>query len=282
MRATAKSTNHVTLLTDILGREGERLDPAYAALLLARPFYPELDLRACLAEVDLLAASARSRLGRARSPHRVISAINAALFEEAGYYGNTQDFYDPRNSFLNEVLDRKTGIPIALSALYMAVARRLKQPIVGVGLPLHYVVKYVGDHYDFYIDPFNGGEVLTEDQCRARVQQAYGAPVKLEPELFAETPLRPMLYRMLNNLKFAFLKVDDFERAGIVIELMLAIFPHRTEELRDRGLLYMRERKWSAASGFLERYLRQHADAPDAGEVQQQLALALDHRARRN
>jgi regulator of sirC expression with transglutaminase-like and TPR domain len=257
-------------------------DLGYLALLLAACHYPDLPVETYLDRLDSLAARARSRLGKGRTPARVITAINGIMFEEEGFTGNTEDYYDPRNSFLHEVLDRRTGIPISLSAVYVSIARRLGQPIVGVGMPLHFIVKYVGASEEIYIDPFHGGKILTVQECQERVERAMGAPVNFQPSFLDATPTRTILYRMLNNLKQTFVRQQEYVRAGLVVEQMLVVRPDAATEVRDRGLLYLREGLLQRALEWLARYLRENPEAPDAERIRQQIQAIQEHRARRN
>jgi regulator of sirC expression with transglutaminase-like and TPR domain len=269
-------------LQEALSAEDGDLDPAQLALLVASRYYPDLDMQGCLDRLDDMAARARTRLGRARAPARVIAAINGILFEEEGFVGNVEDYYDPRNSFLNEVLERKTGIPISLSVVYLAVAHRLRQPVVGVGLPLHFIVKYVGAKGDIYIDPFQCGRVLTKAECQAQVERAYGAPVHFQDSYLDAVPTRLLLYRMLNNLKYVFLRRQDFQHAGQIVDQMLIVQPDQADDVRDRGLIYFQEQDWMQAIHYLTRYLQENPEASDADSIGQRLQEAHESRARLN
>jgi regulator of sirC expression with transglutaminase-like and TPR domain len=267
-------------LADALAAEEE--DPGLLALLLAARFYPALDIAGYLTRLDDLAARAKTRLGRAHNAARVIAAINAVLFEEEGFFGNVVDYYNPLNIFLNEVMDRRAGIPISLSVLYLAVARRMGQPIVGVGLPLHFIVKHAGKGEDIYVDPFHSGRILTVPDCQAQVESSYGAPVHFHESYLDSVPTRMILYRMLNNLKHIYLRLQDYRCAGMVIEQMLVVRPDQAEEVRDRGLLFLQERRCEQAVEYLTRYLHDNPEAPDADLVRRRMQDAFDSRARRN
>ncbi len=272
-RQTANET-----LTQVLGA-GDDQDPGYLALLMAASFYTNLDIDAYMARLDDLAERAKIRLGRGRTPDRVISAINTVLFVEEGFAGNVENYYDPRNSFLNDVLQRRTGIPISLSVLYLAIAFRMGQPIAGVGLPLHFIVKYTMPRCEMFVDPFFGGRILTRDECRQRVESAYGATFEFQESFLAAIPPRQVLYRMLNNLKFIYLKRQEFERAGQAVDIMLTIEPDQPEEIRDRGLLHFQLENWAGAARCLHEYLQKSPDAPDAESIRGRLQDAADRRA---
>lgn len=282
MTASTNSQQPLQRLADALRAEEDDLDPGHLALLLAACHYPGLDIRPYLMRLDDLAARARARLGRGRAPKRVIAAINETLFQEEGFTGNTEDYYDPRNSFLNDVLDRKTGIPITLSVVYLSVAHRLDQPIFGVGLPLHFIVKYVSSKGDILIDPFHRGEILTRDACRERIERAYGGPITFRESYLDVVPLRMILYRMLNNLKFIYLRRGDLPRVGQVLDEMLVVRPESLGDIRDRGLLLLEERRWTAAIRYLSRYLKENPGAADADLVRERVQAAQVERARRN
>src|SRR5262249_4438103 len=152
---------------------------------------------------------ARQRIGRVRKPERVITILNAYLYEEQGFHGNRDDYYNPANSFLNEVLDCRAGLPITLSVLTIALAERLGLPIVGVGMPLHFLVKYVMPRRELYIDPFYGGEMLTPQGCQQRLEAILNRPVVFEPSFLHATPKPQILYRLLNNLKQVYLRRQE-------------------------------------------------------------------------
>lgn len=269
-------------LAEALAGEKSALDPGLLALLMAARHSPGLEIELYCARLDDLAARAKTRLMRARAPARVLATINDVLFEEEGFYGNVEDYYDPRNSLLNAVMDSKAGIPISLSVLYLSIARRLHQPIVGVGLPLHFIVKYVGEDGDIYLDPFHRGRTLTVAECQATVERAYGAPIHFQESYLDAVPPDMILYRMLNNLKQCFLRREDYHRAGLAVEQMLIVRPDQAEEIRDRGLLLLHERHWNQAAAFLTRYLRENPDAADADIVRDRLQSAYERRARLN
>lgn len=276
-------TATVRSLAGALAAEGDDSDPALLALLMAGEFYADVRAEEYLRKLDGWAARAKERLGRARTPARVISAINAVLFEEEGFAGNVEEYYDPRNSFLNEVLDRKTGIPITLSVVYLAVARRLRQPFAGVGLPLHFIVKYAGAGGELFVDPFRGGQILSREECRERIEKALGSSEpKVVDGFLAPVPPRALLYRMLMNLKFIYLKRLDFESAARVVDLLLQVRPDDPDEVRDRGLLYFQVENWAGAARFLQQYLEENPEAGDADTVRVRLAAAAERRARLN
>ena len=153
------------LFTEMVTGPESRLDLGRAALLIASEEYPGLDILRYVARLEAMAAAVRPAVGTADDPQEQIEHLNTYLFIERGFRGNMQDYYDPRNSFLNDVLDRKMGIPITISVVYMEVGRRVGMPLQGVGMPGHFIVKYVCPEADIYIDPFNNGRVLSRQAC---------------------------------------------------------------------------------------------------------------------
>jgi regulator of sirC expression with transglutaminase-like and TPR domain len=261
----------------------EQADIGLLALLMAACHYPSLPVESYLQRLDAWTQRARSLMNRLDNrPAPVIHAINQVLFTEEGFRGNNDDYYHPANSFLNEVMETKRGIPISLSALYLAIAHRLGAPLFGVSLPMHFLVKYVSEIGEILLDPFYGGKTVTLEECRRRLELACGAPVEIESEYLNAASNRQILFRMLNNLKLIYLRAEEYERAGRVVEQMLIVRPDLTEGVRDRGLIYLRQRHWTRAIAWLESYLKERGEAQDAPVVRQQLEQAIAMRARSN
>jgi regulator of sirC expression with transglutaminase-like and TPR domain len=248
----------------------EELDLAEAALLIAQEEHPELDVAVYLRRLDELAAAVRARLPEAPAPADVIQRLNTHLFAEEGLSGNESEYYDPRNSFLNEVLDRKRGIPITLSVVYLEIGRRLGLPLVGVGFPGHFLVKYTGADGDIVLDPFSGGATLTYPELAQRLRKMYGDanPFLAQlPQLLAPAGKKEILVRMLRNLKGIYLQQGDFSRALAAIERILLVAPDLATEVRDRGAVHQRLGQLQAAAQDFRRYLQMAPDAEDADAV---------------
>jgi regulator of sirC expression with transglutaminase-like and TPR domain len=192
-----------------------------------------------------MAAAVRPQVGTTEDPHEQIDYLNAYLFEERGFRGNAQAYYDPRNSFLNDVLDRRLGIPITISVVYMEVGRRVSMPLHGVGMPGHFIVKYVSAEGDIYIDPFNRGQVMSRQGCEELIQQLYGEPVPFQETFLAAVPKKQIIARMLMNLKAIYLHTNHYRKALAVVERLLLIQPDAEQEVKDRAAL----RKRSPRSG---------------------------------
>ena len=193
------------------------------------------------------------------------------LFVDYGFRGNTSDYHDPRNSFLNDVIDRRVGIPITLSAIYLEVARRLKFAVQGVGMPGHFVVKCRSGDEEIFLDPFNAGSVLTRQQCRDFIGQ-----MKLEDGQSTERWLRrvtnrQILARMLTNLKVIYLKAEAFDKALMMVDLLVLIEPAAEELYRDRGLLRLQFRQFDGAARDLKRYLNNRPEAHDRVDIEMYL-----------
>jgi regulator of sirC expression with transglutaminase-like and TPR domain len=251
----------------------ETLDLGRAALALARAEYPQLDVGAYLARIDALAAEVNKHLtGDESAPHRSIASLNYVLFQKYGYCGNRERYFDARNSFLNDVIDRRTGIPITLSVLYMEVARRIDLPLRGVGFPGHFLVKYLDDQQEIVIDPFNGGDIQSADSLRQLLAGLYGDALPWSPRLLDAVTKRQILRRILNNLKFIYLKERDFAKALAALDRMMIAEPNRAEDLRERGAVYQALEYFPQAKADFEAYLRLAPDAPDADQVRDQLA----------
>jgi len=251
-------------LTAAANAAGTSLAPA--ALLIARIEYPRLDVEAYLGKLDAMGELARQavqrRLERTSDNSRLecIKAVNEYLFDELHFVGNREKYEDPRNSCLNEVLDRRTGIPITLCVVYMEVARRAGLHIDGVNFPGHFLVRCpeVGSRGrgGLIIDPFHGGALLSEHDCRLLLQRQVGSEVAFSKSLLAPTTRLQIIVRMLINLKRIYVHMRSFPQARDVTELLLAMTPSALSELRDRGLLAYHLNDVTGALRDLQTYLK--------------------------
>jgi len=262
------------LLLRALDADPPRLD--VAALGIAALEYPELDLRRCERSLAALADRVRGR----RSGEGLlegVQALRAVLADEEGFRGNMEDYQDPDNSFLNQVLERKVGLPISLSVLYVEVARRACLPLFGVSFPGHFLVAgELGEGRKLVLDPFNGGALLTEAGCEDLLRKV--APqVKLSPAMLVPATVRTTAYRMMNNLKRVYLDRGDGERALGVVDLMLTMAPDHPGELRARAAILSALGAYRAALRDVERCLELSPDAPDQDSLRM-TARALRHR----
>jgi len=218
-----------------------------------------------------------SRLALAtRDTRAVIDALNVVLFEEEGFRGNSAEYYDPGNSYLNEVLDRRLSIPITISLVYMEVAARVGLPLQGIGMPGHFIVRYPGplshgaapsyrpQPGELFIDPYYGGTLLARSECAARFRQIYGPDFTFSEEYLTPLTRHQILARMLTNLKAIYLKRRDYRRAASVVERLLLVQPEALWEFKDRGILYYRLGAFQPARADLEHFLAEDPDAEDA------------------
>jgi regulator of sirC expression with transglutaminase-like and TPR domain len=266
----------------ILARPDREVDLAEAALLVAAEEYPELDVRSYLARLDEMGVALRRRLDDEPRPERAIMALNHYLFQEQGFRGNTERYYDARNSYLNEVLDRRTGIPITLSTVFMEVARRAGLEVEGVGLPGHFVVRVHTAARALLVDPFHGGTLLSEKDCQDRLDRIFNGNVKLEARMLLPCTRKDMLERILRNLKAIYLRDQDRDRALRVIDLLVRIQPGSAEDLRDRGILYAALDCYGLAARDLESYLSLAPGAKDAEDLAARASQLRQKAARLN
>ncbi len=257
------------LFAQIAASPEEEVNLAEAALLIAKEEYPHLDVPAYLHRLDSMAANIQPRLGGSVLPEDLVGALNHYLFQEEGFAGNTHNYYDPRNSFLNEVLDRKLGIPITLSVVYMEVGWRLGLPLAGVSFPGHFLVKYHGTQGSVVLDPFSGGIPLSQEDLQKRLRGMYGsAPAASQiPRLLASASKKEILARMLRNLKNVYLQKKDFHKALSAADRILLLRPNFPPEVRDRGIIYQNLECFQAALHDYQLYLKLAPQAPDAGVI---------------
>jgi regulator of sirC expression with transglutaminase-like and TPR domain len=259
-------------LDALLSLPDEAIDLAQAALLIARDEYPDLEVGDYLQALDRMGAQLRARLRGGEGPTSLIAHLNRHLFDDLGFRGNAEDYDDPRNSYLNDVLDRRVGIPISLSAVYMEVGRRAGIPLAGVSFPGHFLVRYTGDGADEnLIDPFHRGALLTPAECRRRLEERFGGRIAFRPELLRRARNREILERMLNNLRMVFDRGRDYHRALRVQNRLLCLRPESADHLRDRGVLHYRLALFGQAAADLEASLLLAPGAPGAAAVRTQL-----------
>jgi regulator of sirC expression with transglutaminase-like and TPR domain len=253
-----------------LARADERaLDLGRAALAIARIEHPSLSVERELAKLDGLAA--RSAAAEASDEQARLERLLAFLFEQEGFRGNAEEYYDPRNSCLNDVVDRKLGIPITLSILTMEVGRRVGVEIEGVGLPGHFIVSAALGGRRIFLDPFNGGGVLTPAQAADVASKAVGRPVKLADAHWAPCGKRQILVRMLRNLKGIYARQSDWGRALAVVDRLLVLDGESPVHLRDRGTVLVRLDRLHEGATAWERYLLRYPNSQDADAFREEL-----------
>ena len=249
--------------------DDETLDLIRAALVVARTQYPRLDLEAYAARIEGF-ANRVAGLAPDYTPQCALAALNRVLFEELNLSGNRDDYYDPRNSFLNDVLDRGLGVPITLSIVYMEVARRVGLHLSGVSLPGHFLLKYHTEKgSETMIDCFNRGDFLSRQDCQNRLNDIYSGEMKLRPEYLHPISRRQILKRMLNNLKAVYLSTRNFRKALTIADLILVLFPHSSEDVKQRALLRYSLGLQRLAVEDLDEYVRISPKASDANDLRQ-------------
>jgi regulator of sirC expression with transglutaminase-like and TPR domain len=275
---------------ELLARDEAEIDLARACLMIAEDAYPALDVDGYLGEIERLAARLRGRLPTGEGAEGRVLALNRFLFDELGYSGNADHYYDPRNSYLNEVLDRRTGIPITLSIVYLELGWRVGLALEGVSFPGHFLVRLRLRGAMLVLDPFSGGETQSEADLRERLQRvipegvAGGVPVEALPlDPFLEPAgKRQILARLLRNLKGIYRESDRPERLLGVLNRMLVVSPEAHGELRERGLLYQRMECYRAALKDLQDYSALEPEAPDIDDVRAKLVELAARCARLN
>ncbi len=296
----------------LLEQPDEEIDLAEAAMIIASQEYSGLNEAYYLTQLDDLADEVRPLLVIETNPLKNIESLNYFLYTLKGFRGNETEYNDRRNSFLNDVLERKTGIPISLSLLYMELGKRLGLHFEGIGLPGHFIIRYrelapqasgrdffgsnfenlerqEGANYnipnqpeEIFLDPFNGGAILTEEDLLELVRERNGRALPIRPILARPYTKRQFLTRMLLNLKAVCVSEQDWVRALEFQAFMMLLNPQSSEEKRDRGLLYIRGENYGRAIADLRNYLRKNPNAQDANTVRRQLGLAFDELVKRN
>jgi regulator of sirC expression with transglutaminase-like and TPR domain len=260
-----------------------QIDVALGALLIAAEAYPGLDIAAALAELDALARAAAPALRGATTPIARMKAL-LEFVSGQGFRGNRDDYYDPRNSFLNQVLARRTGIPITLAIVCTEIARRIDLPVYGVSFPGHFLVKYVGGESangEIVADPFSGA-TLSEDDIRERFKLAMGPAVRFDARWLRVATPREILVRLLGNLKQIYVQRKEPEQALGCCDRILMLIPDAPLELRDRGLVYQELECFGAALGDLERFLKLAPADPSADAIRDTLVELRAQAARVN
>lgn len=265
---------------ELLAGDEARYSLAEACLLIAADAYPGLDVNRYLAEIERMAARLRGRLPPDADAEQKVISLNQFLFDDLGFHGNADDYYDPRNSYLNEVIDRRRGIPISLCILYMEVGRKIGLPLVGVSFPGHFLVRLSLRGSALVLDPYSGGAPMSEQELRALLRRVIAgsrsAGLRSAADVAAELPLdqflepagsRQVLARVLRNLKNIYREKGDPQRLLDVIDRMIVVAPDAHGELRDRGEVYRGMEAFRAALRDFSAYLEREPDAPDAGEV---------------
>jgi regulator of sirC expression with transglutaminase-like and TPR domain len=266
-------------LADLVG--GAAVDLARGALLIARIEYPGLDIAREVARLDELAA--RSGAASLPSPRARLERLRRFLFVDEGFRGNTENYYDPLNSCLNQVLTRKLGIPITLSVLVMETGRRVGLTIHGVGLPGHFMVRAEVAGEAVLMDPFDAGGTVSPERAAEIVSRVVGGTVELSDEHFARVTTREILTRMLMNLQGIYVRGEAWDKALAVLDRLPLVDAEGTQaHQRHRGAILVKLGRLGEAASTLERYLDRYPEADDAADVRRQLRVVRQSIASRN
>jgi regulator of sirC expression with transglutaminase-like and TPR domain len=244
------------------------------ALEIARDHNPAQNAAACLMRIDALADRVRDRCPPKAKVHQILGHINWVLFIEERFRGNLEEYYDPRNSFLDDLLVRKSGIPISLAVLYKAVAERVGLELQGVNLPTHFVLRTGTGLEEIFVDPFHAGAILDRDGCAKLVADNTGEPIQLTDAHFQACSTAVIVKRMLNNLKGIYLRAEEFSSAVAVVERLAVLSPDDPSETRDLGLVLLQSGRAGEAIDPLRTYLRVCPTADDVESVRSLLRAA--------
>ena len=248
------------------------LDLARAALLVAAEADPNVDIDHEMHTLDSWAAELRSRLDPGWNNLQKLARLRNYVFEELGFRGDSQDYFSPSNSLLHEVMERRLGVPLTLSIIFMELGWRIGIPFEGVGFPGHFLVRLKGEPRDLVLDPFNHARTMHEDDCRRLLDEVTGGRIAFDGRLLASVSKRDIITRLLRNLKGAYLRSNQDEGALAAVERLLLLDPSDQEEGRDRGLLLFRLQRFGPALEALQAYLAAREDAPDRDAITQHVA----------
>jgi regulator of sirC expression with transglutaminase-like and TPR domain len=257
---------------EIARRPDERLDLVEGSLVIALEDDPSIDIDGYLERVGEWSGAVRERLEGSRDVDRVVEAINRLLFDEEGFHGEDEDYYDPRSALLSETLDKHAGLPISLSVLYIEVARRVGADVSGVSLPGRFLVKFSGAFGMVVVDPFDGGRVLTTLELQKLLDDVYGGGVRLREHHLRSFSPKEILARELAHLKAAYLAQHDLPHAAASIDRLLILDEHDPFEVRDRANVAVQMHAYAEAVECLERYLSLMPHADDTARVREQIA----------
>jgi regulator of sirC expression with transglutaminase-like and TPR domain len=260
--------------TELAGSDDREVPLLGTALLIARDEYPQLDADLYDTMLQSHVEHLRQQVDAVEPWPQKMAAINRHLFDEVGYAGDSEHYYDPRNSYLNEVFERRLGNPISLALVQIEVARRLGVPLDGVSFPGHFLVRLPVDDGVLVMDPFNRGRPLDEDELRQRARPHLNGEAPDDRALFQilnPATHRAILMRVLRNLHGVYAERDDWERAARSADRIIRLSPDNGDALRDRGLAYLKMGYRQGARNDLARYLQLNPDAQDSGPLRERL-----------
>ena len=254
-------------LGEVVRRSERGFELGRAALYIAQEEYPQLPVERYILRLDELAETVKDRLNEETAPPIVLGETIDTLFQKEGLRGNKEAYHDPRNSFINDVLDRRLGVPITLGIILLEVGWRLDLPLEGVSFPGHFLVRYRGAAEHLLIDPFDEGRIRFESEAQEVLDQEYGGMVRMQPAFLRVATKLDTIRRLLVELKGLYLNVKDHARALSVVERLLLVQPASPGERRDRGMLLLKLGREAEAKEQLRRYLEFAPGAADAKRI---------------
>jgi regulator of sirC expression with transglutaminase-like and TPR domain len=257
---------------EIVRRPDERVDLVEGSLVIALEDDPSVDIDGYLARVGEWSGAVRERLEGSRDVERIVESINRLLFDEEGFHGEDEDYYDPRSALLSATLDKHAGLPISLSVLYIELSRRVGAEVSGVSLPGRFLVKFSGAFGIVVVDPFDGGRVLTMVELQKLLDDVYGGGVRLREHHLRSFSPKEILARELAHLKAAYLAQHDLARAAASIDRLLILDANDPFEVRDRAAVAVQMHAYAEAIACLERYLALTPHADDSARVREQIS----------
>jgi regulator of sirC expression with transglutaminase-like and TPR domain len=271
-------------LRQIVSGPDEAISLAEAALLIAGHEYPDLPVSSYLSRMEELAEMLSMRIGQGASALERIAELNQFLFGDLGFAPNSENYYDPRNSFLNEVLERRTGIPITLSVIYIELGRKIGLPLHGVSFPGHFLVKCAVPEGAVVLDPYSGGISLGLQDLQKRLREVRGGEVSraIVAELLVSASNKEIIVRLLRNLKAIYLREHDLDKALPIMDWIVAMVPEQAPELRDRGMVYQELECPRAALADFEAFLERSPEWEDAGDIRDRIVELRKEVARLN
>jgi len=222
--------------------------------------YPDLNIEEYIQKIAVIGKSLKESLNEIRNPTYLISILNEHLFESLGFSGNDEDYYNPKNNFLNEVIDKKTGLPITISILYTEIAKFINLDLKIIGFPSHILVKY---NEEMILDPFNDGMLLDVDDLQEILDENFGGEIEFKPEFLDDIGHEQILVRLARNLKNSYVQSFVYDKALRCTNMVLAIEPDSPEDIRDKGILEERLLNSDIALEYLNRYLEINPNAED-------------------
>jgi len=256
----------------MMNRPEAEFDLVHAALLVAAESHPQLDVQRELRRIDTWADELQQRVEPSFNNLQKLARLRDFAFEHLGLRGDARTYHSPSNSLLHEVMSRRRGIPLTLGILFLELGWRIGMPIEGVGFPGHFLVRLTGEEEDLIIDPYRRGMMVHEEDRRRMLDELSGGRLEYDDALLAPANKHDMIARLLRNLKAAYLREQDDANALLAVERLLVMRPGDPEEIRDRGLLRYRMRRYGLSLDDLNDYLKRRADAPDQEQIEAHIA----------